>query len=191
MHRIYFLLAYLVKYLSSEEVACLARGAKQGATNMHAHVQGEQQRKHMTRQSVKSSHARLISLDEITFWVPHHTTVFCTNIANRVNIGSRASRSVVLCLSWSPVSRASPNFGPQPFLDRNTYGPHVQRPEFRALYDIPVRLVRRPKVKISIYSANLVAGNGPHITHGQLHVHPSKVMLYCLRLPEMVEKTLQ
>ena len=77
-----FLLAYLVKYLSSEEERCSVRITKQWATIMHAHVQDEQQRKHTTRQRVKPSHAQLIGLSEIMFLVLQYKGVFCTFTAN-------------------------------------------------------------------------------------------------------------
>ena len=187
-----FLLAYLVKYLSSEEERCLVRITKQGATIMQARVQDEQQRKRTTRQQVKPSHARLIGLSEIMFLVLQYKTVFCTFTANRVNIGSSESRFVVLRPRWSPERQASPIFGPDPFLDRNGYRPHAPRPN-------DSRCGRH----LGPFGAHPTADflhplrepdRGQRASYHQWATSrytQDKVLLYCLRPPEMLDMTLE
>ena len=107
-----FLLAYLVKYLSSEEERCVVRLTQQGPTTVTARTADEHQRKRrLGLKLARKAHGRVIGLPVIIFYDLGYSSVFHTFEGIRVNTRAPEGRFTVLRRGWRPREKTSPMFG--------------------------------------------------------------------------------
>ena len=166
-----FLLAYLIKYLSSEEERSVVRLTQQGPQIVKATEQDEHKRKRTTGLRLKRKcHGRTIGVPEMIFYCLRYSAVYCTFSSRHVNTGTPEGRFRVLRMKWRPQQEESPIFGPAPTggrgcPDDSRCGRHNGQPMFPD---------REPTIdQRQSYTDRDIE-----------RYHPDAVLLYCLRPPE-------
>lgn len=178
-----FLLAYLVKYLSSEEERAAVRLTKRGPTTLHHCVQDEYARKRRVHLRLKRKmHGRVIGLPEMTFYALGYSSVFCTFDACRVNTTAPENRFTVLRPAWKPDGFASPVFGVPRDVAAGENPGDTTRCGVGSNLDLSPEYPDREPTELQLCT---------HTSWCLSRTTPDAITVYCLRAPEFLNFTLQ